>query len=206
VLRTSGSDGAVLATVGPAPAVVVATPGAEPVAEGGYAAALLLDGWAMLGRPDLRAAEEALRRWLGAAALVRPASDGGVVVVVAGAATPAVQALVRWDPATFAERELAERAELRFPPAAAVASLTGSAGAVREFVATAELSPAADLLGPVPVRSRTRGDEAQERLVVRVARGEARDLAAALHAAAGVRSAHKDAGPVRVQIDPLEMG
>lgn len=37
------------------PALVVSTPGAEPVAEGGYAAALLLDGWAMLGRPDLRA-------------------------------------------------------------------------------------------------------------------------------------------------------
>ena len=56
-----------------APAVVVATPGAEPRAAGGYAAALLLDGWALLGRPSLRAAEEALRRWLNAAALVRPA-------------------------------------------------------------------------------------------------------------------------------------
>ena len=50
-------------------AVVVATPGAEPVADGGYGAALLLDGWAMLSRADLRAGEEALRRWLNAAAL-----------------------------------------------------------------------------------------------------------------------------------------
>jgi primosomal protein N' (replication factor Y) len=41
------------------PALVVATPGAEPVAEGGYAAALLLDGWVLLGRADLRAGEEA---------------------------------------------------------------------------------------------------------------------------------------------------
>ena len=46
--------GGVLARVGPEPALVVATPGAEPVAEGGYAAALLLDGWALLNRPDLR--------------------------------------------------------------------------------------------------------------------------------------------------------
>ena len=38
---------------------------------------------------------------------------------------PAVQALIRWDPATFADRELAERAELRFPPAARMASVTG---------------------------------------------------------------------------------
>ncbi|MZE80235.1 primosome assembly protein PriA, partial [Streptomyces sp. SID5475] len=69
-VRTSGRDH-VLDTVPDAPALVVSTPGAEPVAEGGYAAALLLDGWAMLGRPDLRAGEETLRRWLGAAALVR---------------------------------------------------------------------------------------------------------------------------------------
>ena len=63
----------------------------------GYAAALLLDGWALLGRPSLRAAEEALRRWLNAAALVRPA---GPVVVLAEASLPAVQALIRWDPVT----------------------------------------------------------------------------------------------------------
>ena len=37
-----------------APALVIATPGAEPVADGGYGAVLLLDGWAMLGRADLR--------------------------------------------------------------------------------------------------------------------------------------------------------
>ena len=60
------------------PDLVVATPGAEPVAEGGYGAALLLDGWALLSRADLRAGVEALRRWLAAAALVR--SDGTVVV------------------------------------------------------------------------------------------------------------------------------
>ncbi len=92
-----------LATVGREPALVVATPGAEPVAEGGYAAALLLDGWAMLSRPDLRVDEEALRRWLAAAALVRPGPGGGTVVIVAEAAIPAVQALVRWDPASFAD-------------------------------------------------------------------------------------------------------
>ncbi|MDT3400895.1 primosome assembly protein PriA, partial [Streptomyces sp. B1866] len=83
-VRTSGRDH-VLATVPDRPALVVSTPGAEPVAENGYAAALLLDGWALLGRPDLRAGEQALRRWLEAAALVRghgpdgagPAGAGG---------------------------------------------------------------------------------------------------------------------------------
>jgi primosomal protein N' (replication factor Y) len=53
---------AVLADVPAGPALVVATPGAESVAPDGDGAALLPDGWALLSRPDLRAAEEALRR------------------------------------------------------------------------------------------------------------------------------------------------
>jgi primosomal protein N' (replication factor Y) len=116
-----------------------------------------------------------------------------------------VQALVRWDPATFAERELAERAALHLPPAAAVASLTGPSAALTQFLAAARLPEAAEVLGPVAVPSRTPGDEAPERLIVRVPRRQGRELAAALHAAAGVRSMHKDAGPVRIQVDPSEL-
>ena len=145
-VRTSGGQH-VLAAVPAEPALVIATPGAEPVAEEGYAAALLLDGWALLGRPSLRAAEEALRRWLNAAALVRPA---GSVVVLAEATLPAVQALIRWDPVTFSERELAERAELGFPPAVRMASVTGTPAAVADFVGAASLPEQAEVLGPVP--------------------------------------------------------
>src|SRR5205814_132776 len=97
-------------------ALVVATPGAEPVADGGYGAAVLLDGWALLSRPDLRAGEEALRRWLNAAALVRAAPAGRVVVAATGELRP-VQALLRWQPLWHAERELADRAALHLPPA-----------------------------------------------------------------------------------------
>src|SRR5262249_60787198 len=94
------------------PALVTAPPGAEPA--GSYAAGLLLDGWALLGRPSLRAAEEALRRWLAAAALVRA---GGTVLVQADAGLPVVQALIRWDPAGLARRGLDARAQLGVPPA-----------------------------------------------------------------------------------------
>ncbi len=69
VIRSSGDR--VLDTVPARPSLVIATPGAEPVAEGGYAAVVLLDTWLQLSRPSLRAAEEALRRWLNAAALAR---------------------------------------------------------------------------------------------------------------------------------------
>jgi primosomal protein N' (replication factor Y) len=41
---------------------------------------------------------------------------------------------------------------------------------------------------------------------VRVPRSGGHALAAALHAASGVRSAHKESGTVRVQVDPLEIG
>jgi primosomal protein N' (replication factor Y) (superfamily II helicase) len=208
-VRTSGGDG-VIAEVPGSPAVVVATPGAEPHAESGYQAAVLLDGWALLGRPSLRAAEEALRRWMNAAALVRPAVAGGAVVVVAAAGLPAVQALIRWDPVTHAERELAERAELRFPPAVRMASLTGPKDAVAGLLAAAELPAAAEVLGPVPLAvegNLDHPDQAGEqvRALIRLPRAGGSTLAAALHAAQAVRSAHKDPGSVRLQLDPAEL-
>ena len=51
-------------TVTNEPSLVIATRGAEPVAEGGYRAILLLDGAGMLSRESLRVAEDCLRsRW-----------------------------------------------------------------------------------------------------------------------------------------------
>jgi primosomal protein N' (replication factor Y) len=206
-VRTSGGQH-VLATVPAEPALVIATPGAEPVARGGYAAALLLDGWALLGRPSLRAAEEALRRWLNAAALARP---GAPVVVLAEATLPAVQALIRWDPVTFSERELAERAELGFPPAVRMASVTGSPDAVADFVGALSssgggLPDRAEVLGPVPVGTGPDvSAETRERALIRTGRRDGLELARALHAAQATRSARKDGGAVRVQLDPAEV-
>ena len=110
-VRQSSSGQHVLATVDSRPAIVVATPGAEPVAEGGYAAVVLLDTWLVLARPDLRTAEEAVRRWANAVGLVRP---GGRAVAVGDPAHPGLQALVRWDLAGFAEREAADRSSATF--------------------------------------------------------------------------------------------
>jgi primosomal protein N' (replication factor Y) (superfamily II helicase) len=200
-VRTSGGPH-VLAEVPAEPALVIATPGAEPVAAGGYAAALLLDGWALLGRPSLRAAEETLRRWLNAAALVRP---GGSVVVLAEASFPAVQALVRWDPAGFAERELAERAELGFPPAVRMAAVTGAPAAVADFVGSTGLPDRAEVLGPVPAEPDGADHEPQERALIRIPRTDGPALARALHAAQAARSARKDGAALRVQLDPAEV-
>ncbi|MDV6013262.1 primosomal protein N' [Haloechinothrix sp. LS1_15] len=203
-VRTSGGS-EVLDSVGDKPAVVVATPGAEPVAEGRYGAALLLDGWALLARPDLRAGEEALRRWMAAAALVRPASEGGRVVVGADSGLPQVQALLRWDPGWYAERELAERRSLGFPPAVRIASVQARADVLADFLMELALPEEAEVLGPVSVAPAAEGEEEVERVLIRVARTGGRELATRLAAAQAGRSARKAADPVRVQLDPLEL-
>lgn len=203
-VRTSGRE-EVLARVPDRPALVVATPGAEPTVEGdGYAAAVLLDGWALLNRADLRASEETLRRWLNAAALVRP---GGTVVVSADASSPVVQALVRWDPGGFAERELADRRGLGFPPAVSMASITGGAEHVRELLDQIALPEEAELLGPVPIdpERSDQGGQPTERALLRVPRGSIGALARALKAAAVARSARRDEHLAQVRVDPLRV-
>lgn len=203
-VRQSGL-GHVLADVPEEPGLVVATPGAEPLpgappSTGSYAAAVLLDTQLCLARPDLRAAEESLRRWMGAAALVRPASAGGVVLVVGESANRAVQALVRWDPAWFSDLELADREATRLPPAWRLAELSGPAAAVEHLLSVVELPGTADLLGPLPT-----DEPGDVRTLVRVPLADATPLTRALRAAAGVRSARRAPGAVRVRIDPVDM-
>jgi primosomal protein N' (replication factor Y) len=125
-------------------------------------------------------------------------------VVAAEAGHAPVQALVRWDPVTLAERELAERRELGFPPAVRMASLTGTPAAVRDLLEAARLPEGAQVLGPVQVTGKDR-DEELERALVRVPRHDAAVLGLALKAAQGVRSARKAAETVRVRLDPLEL-
>ena len=208
---TSGGDNMV-ATVSGDPALVVATPGAEPVAAGGYGAALLLDAWALLGREDLRAAEDTLRRWMAASTLVCCRDDGGVVVAVAESAVSTVQALIRWDPVGHAEAELDGRDEVGLPPGVHMAAIDGAPEAVVAMLETAQLPDSAELLGPVDLPSGARrppGVTASgpvNRMLVRVPRNEGLALAAALRRATGVLSARHDQQPVRVQIDPLHIG
>jgi len=206
-VHTSSGSG-VLAAVPQSPAIVIATPGAEPRALGGYAAAVLLDGWSMLGRPSLRAAEEALRRWMNAAALVRPGPAGGKVVMMADPGLAPVQALIRWDAATHAERELAEREELRFPPAVRMAALTGTPEAVGELLGSVVLPQHADLLGPVPAEhDDPAASPAGEimRYLVRVPWPDGTALAVALRAGLAERSARKSQGLLRLHLDPAEL-
>jgi len=213
VITSAGE--AVVSEVADRPALVVATPGAEPRAAGGYGAALLLDSWALLGRQDLRAAEDTLRRWMAAAAVVRPRGaglSGGVVAVVAEASVPTVQALIRWDPVGHAEAELAARTDVALPPTVHMAALDGAGEAVTALLDEMRLPDSAELLGPVPLplgARRPPGTPAETpvtRMLIRVRREQGLTLAAELRRGVAVVSARQTHEPVRVQIDPLHIG
>lgn len=138
-----------VARVDAAPALVIATRGAEPPAEGGYRAILLLDGDKMLMADDLRIAESCLRWWSNAAALAAPMAPIHLVSVTGAVA----RALATWTQPAFALSELSERAPLRMPPTVRVAVLDGDADrvdaaitALRDAVPTL---PAEAIVGPV---------------------------------------------------------
>ena len=207
VIRQS-SGGGVLPEVPSTPALVVATPGAEPVADGGYAGAVLLDTDLLLLRADLRASEEALRRWLAVVALVRSGADGGSVIAAGDSAARAVQALVRLDPAGFAARELAERAEAHFPPAAKVVTVDGAAATLAEVVDLLRPPEPTEVLGPVPLPGVTAAgtEEPFERLTLRTPTRNGLALVRALKDVSAVRSAKKSDGAQRVRVDPVVLG
>jgi primosomal protein N' (replication factor Y) len=133
------------------PALVVATRGAEPLADGGYRAVVLLDGPRMLQSPDLRVGESCLRWWSNAAALAAPGAPVHLVGVDGGTA----RALATWNHSGYARSELESRAPLHMPPTTRVALVEGSAAAVsRALVSLAELAlPPDAVLGPVPIES-----------------------------------------------------
>ena len=200
------STGTVLAEVDSEPCLVIATPGAEPVAEGGYAAALLLDAGVLLNRPDLRAGEEALRRWLLATALVRPAGDGGTVLAVGPSRSRALQALTRVDPVGFAEQELAERTEAELPPVVRLAVAQGDWGALTELGQAVATVPGVEALGPALVAPSDVGEESLARLVIKTPLASGPGLTLGLRAFMAGRSARKDQRPLRIKVDPVDVG
>lgn len=176
------------------PALVVATRGAEPHAEGGYRAVILLDGDRMLLAEQLRIGESCLRWWSNAAALAAP----GAPVHLVGVTGPVARALATWTQPAYARAELADRAPLHMPPTVRVAAVEGTArsvdaalGALRDAVPTLE---AGALLGPVPVegggvRALVRFDYALGRPVAETLRAAV--VADALHGRRARAGAHR---------------
>lgn len=137
-----------IATLPPTPAIVVATRGAEPLVVGGYRAALLLDGQAMLSRESLGALEDTVRMWEHAVSLVSPS---GMVFVTEVEGSPALS-VATGKYRQLISGELREREALRLPPAIRLASVTGPSAVISELGAhVASLDSGIDVLGPVPL-------------------------------------------------------
>lgn len=186
----------IVAEVGAQPALVIATPGAEPVPAQGYAAVVLLDLASAMSVPGLRTAEQMARRWFNAAALV---AATGQIVAVADADEPIVQALLRWAPNWLAARELSHRVATGMPPAVKAIEVLGPAPELEAI--RAELASAATILGPVPVPA---SDPPLERILVTAAHRAAPDILAQLRATAATRSA-AGGPPVTIRVDPVDL-
>ncbi|RFA14872.1 preprotein translocase subunit SecA [Subtercola boreus] len=208
------SDGSrSLGDVGSAPALVIATRGAEPVAAGGYHAVLLLDGERMLARESLTVGEDCLRWWSNAIALAAPRAPA----IIVGVGGDLARTLVTWQHARFASAELADRRRLRFPPAVRIATVRGTPDAVAKAVqelhdsVQGEDSAKIDVLGPVPdetddfVRSVVRFDYAVGANVASTLRAAVVKNATSRRKIPGKPANYRPPPTLRVRFDDLEI-
>lgn len=180
------------------PAIVVATPGGEPKAEHGYAGLLVLDAELTLARADVRAPEEAMRRWMNALALVRSPREGGAALIVGADLHPAVQALARCDAVGLATRELEDRTQARLSPAVRLARVTGEPAPLNAFLSNVAWD-GVEILGPTEIR------EERWAALLRTDLAQGRHFVAQLKHAAAIRSAKKQGGILQYQVDPEVM-
>lgn len=169
------------------PALVVATRGAEPFAEGGYRAILLLDGERMLSRETLRVADDCLRWWSNTIALAAP----GAPSVLVGVDGFLARTLVTWQHPAFARRELADRRALKLPPAVRLVAITGEPSAVDQAVAEVGSNHVLDVLGPVTI------DEGMVRSIIRFEYAGGATIAASLRAAVVRNATQRRRSPTR---------
>ena len=184
------------------PALVLATPGAQPVAEGGYAAVVVLDAIRFFSHTDINGQERARELLFETASLV---SSDGQVLLVLDDSHPVVAALARWNIAPLLKRELAERAELMLPPSVISAVLV-----MEQTSASAILSGLKKALedGRLPSSTRIFGatilPKGQAKIVMHVSHDQSSSLGVMLHELQRKRSiSKKDLFTLR--IDPYSL-
>lgn len=144
VIRSGGEE--IVSAVGGERAIVVATTGAEPYAEGGYAAALLLDS--LWPGPGLDGVGRAIARRLRALALVRSSADGGRALVL-DSTDVVVRVLQTFDPVRFAHLELADRHATGLPPVTRTVKLSGDRREVAAVVERLTTDMGGEVLRPL---------------------------------------------------------
>lgn len=93
--------------------LVIATQGMAPICDGGYSAAVLLEGGSFFSYSDLRGQERSREAFFEAAGQVK---IGAPVLVAIDSSHPINAALASWNPAHMYKRELTDLESLDLPP------------------------------------------------------------------------------------------
>ena len=182
--------------------LVIATQGMAPICEGGYSAAVLLEGGSFFSYSDLRGQERSREAFFEAAGQVKM---GAAVLVAIDSIYPINAALASWNPAHMYKRELADLEALDLPPftrSLTVDLLTSEASTVAEGFKKALLDsriPASTkVLGP-SIRG---GDKA--RIILTASENDFSDLTQFVGEFVKHRAiAKKEA--IQVRIDPYSL-
>ena len=111
VIQSTGNESR--ESVGADPALVISTPGVEPIAKLGYSAVVILQVDRFLSSTASNGVERAYSNFFAASALV---SETGTIALVHEDGAPITSALTTWNPGTISKREIEQRIALQLPP------------------------------------------------------------------------------------------
>ena len=183
-------------------AIVIATPGAAPKVEGGYAAVVVLEALKFFAHSDLRAQERARELIFETAAMITPK---GAVLLCIDEVHPIVSSVARWNPGAMIRRELGERLEIPLPPFVSSFVISGSAreftslaGGFRKAIIDERIPSSVQVFGPSDI------GKGEAKIVLYCPQQDAKTLTIFLHELARKRSiAKKDY--LRIRIDPYSL-
>ena len=184
------------------PCIVLATPGAIPQVNGGYSAVVVLEGLSYFSHDDLRANERANELFFEVAGSVK---KGGVVLLAIEDSHPIVSSLIRWNPSAILKRELAQRAEISFPPSVnsavmilPTAQASPLVSGINKAISDARLASDTRVLGPTKI------DSQSSKIVVLSSSDSRTALTAFLHELMRRRSIAKKSDS-SLRIDPYSL-
>ena len=175
------------------PLLVIATPGAEPIAAEGYSAAVVLNSALLLDRASLDAEVVARRRWFALATLIKPQ---GTLFIDADLRNRNIQALLRWDAFGVSMKEIEERESLSLPPTVRSLEITGTEGSVHMLLA--------GLPNSVIYTQTTHTNSGETQILLRIPEHLGVDVVADVISKARSQSA-RGMSVARVKIDPISL-
>ena len=137
------------------PAIIICTPGIEPIAIGGYSAVVLLDCSSQLNQDSLRAPEDGLRSWLNALAFMNKTGEA----IAVGVSDEVSAALSLGEISKTVNAMLAEREQLGFPPAKRFVSATGSRAVIESLEEKLKACKEVNILGVSQSQGKTGASE-----------------------------------------------